>query len=135
MINGQVVVKAWKLRKVVKTGGSGADDYMGNTDTSTAVPNDKGHIGLQAEGSTIYYRDWEIRLLDSRGNPIIPGCMDANDANYNPLANQSDGSCKATTLVSPGGRHRGLSRAIGNGSEGLLTPRGTVDVKGRSLLP
>lgn len=130
-VNGQVVVKTWKLRKVVKTGSDGADEYMENADTSAAVPNDKGHIGLQAEGSNIYYRDWEIRLLDAQGKPIIPGCMDPNDVNYNPLANQSNGSCKTTALVPSRKKHQKPSRPIGNGSGVLVTPHGMVDMKGK----
>ncbi len=112
MINGQVVVKAWKLRKVVRTAGGGADDYAGDADTSAAVPNDMGHIGLQAEGSNIFYRDWEIRLLDSQGNPIL-----------------------TTTLAHPREARRTRALPIGFGSGAMATPNGMVDAVGRRRFP
>ncbi len=106
-LNGSVVLKAWKLRHIVAAGPTGADNYI--TDTTVTTPMSDGHIGLQAEGFNIYYRDWGVRLLDAQGNPIIPGCTNPGAPNYNPLANQDNGSCLPTALR-PGTRKRGLSR-------------------------
>lgn len=136
-VNGLMVVKAWKLRHVVEPG-SGADNYV--TDTSAAVPMGSGHIGLQAEGADIYYRDWDIRLLDAQGRPIIPGCMNPQSANYNPLANQDNGTCPVTVRRSDGGMgSRGNGRKpVAAGRRAIrefATPEGGADARGRLLEP
>jgi hypothetical protein len=109
-IDGQIVVKAFKLRKVVQTDASGANFYV--TDTSQTMPMNAGHIGLQAEGSDIYYRDWQLRQLDEKGEPIIP-----------------------VSLHSMPKKIRAINRSKGNGSEVLVRPQGFRDFMGRKSVP
>jgi hypothetical protein len=132
IVGGLVAAKAWKLRHVVVTDADGADMYMANTDTANAIPKDRGHIGIQSEGSNIYYRDWDIRMLDAQGRPIIPGCTNPAATNYNPLATQDNGSCLTTALkpLNPRSKNPDHNRRIHVG--GLTARGGYLDVKGRT---
>ncbi|GEM_PF-5471335 len=109
VVNGQVAAKAWDIRNAVVTNASGADDYLKDTDTSATTPMVSGHIALQTEGNLLYYRDWDIRLLDEHGNPIIP----------------------STGLALSRKRVRKSIRSSPKGTSIFLTPRGTMDVNGR----
>jgi hypothetical protein len=86
-------------------------------------PMKEGHIGLQTEGAEVFYRNWEVRILGSDGKPIIPGCMNASSPNFNPLANQDNGSCQASRVL----LRRGKAALRGDVSE-------TFSIKGQRLL-
>lgn len=58
-VNGQRVFKGTQiLYDVVKD------------DTTHKAPLNKGHIGLQAEGNEVFYRNWQVMELDLNGNPV-----------------------------------------------------------------
>lgn len=89
-INGEVVMKG---RNLLHNGKPAV-----NADTAGRRPMDKGRIGLQTEGAEVWYRNWELRRLRKDGTPIMPGCTDPKAANFLPLANEDDGSCRSVGL-------------------------------------
>jgi hypothetical protein len=91
-VNGVVVMKGRNLRHNRKL------QITGKNDTEQ-LPMDRGHIGLQTEGAEVYYRNWEVRLLDSLGKPIIPGCRDKNSPDYYPLATKDGGTCRPPVVA------------------------------------
>jgi hypothetical protein len=91
-VNGTVVMRGRELRHNSKLQLSPKDD-------PDREPMDRGHIGLQAEGAEVWYRNWELRLLDEKGLPIIPGCRDPLSPDFNPLANRDGGSCRPSTVL------------------------------------
>lgn len=90
-VNGITVMKGKNLKHNRKTAISAAVD-------GEQGPMERGHIGLQAEGAEVFYRNWEIRQLRKDGTPIIPGCTNSGASNYLPIANEDDGSCKAVAI-------------------------------------
>jgi len=132
-VDGLRTVKAWNILHIAPDGQPTSGIYA--TSQAGATLMDRGHIGIQSEGNVIYYRDWDIRLLDAQGRPIIPGCTNPSASNYNNLATQDNGSCTPTGLISNRSRSgkSGQSRRIYVG--GLTTSSGYLDVKGRILQP
>ena len=132
-VNGTVVMKGRDLKHNRKL-------QITTKDDAEQTPMDKGHIGLQTEGAEVFYRNWEVRLLDDAGKPIIPGCRDAASPDYNPLANRDGGVCRPTTLArntKQGAAADG--RGLRGGQPGtaretavsLLGERGHRDLRGR----
>lgn len=93
-VNGTVVMRGRNLRHNAKLALTSKDD-------ADQVPMDRGHIGLQAEGAEVWYRNWELRPLDAAGVPIIAGCRDPKSPDFNPLANRDGGTCRPATVLRP----------------------------------
>jgi hypothetical protein len=92
IVNGITVMKGKDLRHNRKTAITSKDD-------PERLPMDRGHIGLQSEGAEVWYRNWQVRLLDEADRPIIPGCRVPTSPDYNPLANRDGtGPCRSTAL-------------------------------------
>ncbi len=105
IVNGTVVMRGRNLRTNEKP------DITTRTDPDQ-FPMDRGHVGLQTEGAEVFYRNWDIRMLDTNGVPIIKGCMDSKSPDYNPLANVQDGTCQSTMIMhGPQSRLQGASAA------------------------
>lgn len=69
-----------------------------------------GGVGVQTEGSDIWYRNWEIQELD----PVtrIPihatrGCTDSKSPRFNPRAVVEDGSCAGAVVIGTRGNRSG----------------------------
>ncbi len=96
IINGVVVMKGKNLKH------NRALTVTSNPTDPNQTPLTQGHIGLQVEGADVFYRNFEIRLLRNDGTPIIPGCMNPQASNFNPLANEDNGTCKGIAILSRG---------------------------------
>jgi hypothetical protein len=75
--------------------------------TVKSIRTARGGIGVQSEGSDIWYRGWEIQELDSAtGQPSHArrGCTDRSKPGYDPRAVVSEGSCAASGMVRTGAR-------------------------------
>ena len=53
------------LNGVVRTRGSNFQVRANPANATPRIPYNKGNIGLQSEGSVIYYRNFQIQLIDS----------------------------------------------------------------------
>jgi hypothetical protein len=77
----------------------------------------RGGVGVQSEGSDIWYRNWEIQELDSATRlPIHArrGCTQPGHSNYDPRAVIEDGSCGAVSLrAGSPGKAYALTRSHG----------------------
>jgi hypothetical protein len=71
LVNGQVVMKGFDLE-------TNDNLQLSEPDDPDRWPMEEGHIGLQAEGAEIFYRNFELRELI--------GCTDPEAANYVPWA-------------------------------------------------
>ncbi len=84
-VNGKLVAKVWNIE-------------FKDRSSPTRGPMVEGHIALQAEGAPVSYKNFEIRMLDSLGVPIISGCTDSTAKNFVPFATKDDGNCQIVSI-------------------------------------
>ena len=97
-----------------------------------------GGLAIQAEGSELWYRDWEIQELDPATRAPLHarrGCTDPLQAGYDPRAVMDDGSCGKVAVQEPGrGPGKKGSVALGAAVKAFAGPQGgAVDAEGRAL--
>lgn len=95
-LNGQLRTAGWNW--VVKEG-------------TQTIKVASGGVGVQTEGSDIWYRNWEIQELDPVSRKPMHatrGCTDSKSPRFNPRAVVDDGSCTGSVVlgsrgIRPGG--------------------------------
>lgn len=104
LLNGKIRTSAWNF--TVRNG-------------TQTVKVASGGVGVQAEGSEVWYRNWEIQELDPATRVPIHatrGCTNPSSPRFNPRAVVNDGSCAGTGVRTARGRGLG-------GSGSRKTPR------------
>ena len=96
----------------------------------------RGAVGVQTEGSDIWYRAWQIQELDSATRVPIHarrGCTDASKPKYDPRAVVNDGSCTGTGIATLRPRNSPVVKATAGKAKSIELTH--WDVVGRNRHP